>query len=53
MLEQYCSLIEGACDYSFDVDVHEYDITVPYQIREIVMVVNKGHYFQTVNGDGL
>lgn len=53
LLQEYCSSMEGACVYKFDENTNSYQVKVPYTIREIVMVVDKAHYFQTVNGDGL
>lgn len=53
LLTEYCQSVEGACIYEFNKDTNSYQVTVPYTIREIVMVVDKAHYFQTVNGDGL
>ena len=53
LIEDYCSSLEGACTYQFDEAIHSYNVTVPYTIREIVMVVDKAHIFQSVNGDGL
>lgn len=53
LLQEYCSSVEGACIYEFNKDTDSYQVKVPYTIREIVMVVDKAHYFQTVNGDGL
>ena len=53
LLQEYCSSMEGACIYEFDENTNSYQVKVPYTIREIVMVVDKAHYFQTVNGDGL
>ena len=29
-----------------------YELTIPYKIREIYFNVEKGHYFQTVSGEG-
>lgn len=53
LIKEYCEMMDGACEYTFNPDTDSYDVTVPYSIREIVMVVDKAHYFQTVNGDGL
>ncbi len=53
LLTEYCQSVEGACIYEFNKDTNSYQVIVPYTIREIVMVVDKAHYFQTVNGDGL
>ena len=53
LIEEYCATLDGACDYKFDPEINTYNVKVPYTIREIVMVVDKAHYFQTVNGDGL
>ena len=53
LIDTYCQVLEGACVYDFNPTINAYDVTVPYTIREIVMVVDKAHYFQTVMGDGL
>jgi len=53
LISNYCAELEGACVYSFDETQDTYNVTVPYTIREIVMVVDKAHYFQTAVGDGL
>ena len=53
MLDTYCRLGDSYCVYAFDRDIDEYYIVVPYQIREINMTVDKGHYFQSVMGDGI
>ena len=53
LIDTYCQMMEGSCVYEFNPEIKSYDVTVPYTIREIVMVVDKSHYFQTVNGDGL
>ena len=53
LIEEYCAMLDGACIYEFDLDTNTYNVTVPYTIREVVMVVDKAHYFQSVNGDGL
>lgn len=53
LIEDYCATLDGACVYKFDANTHSYNVTVPYTIREIVMVVDKGHYFQDTNGDGI
>jgi hypothetical protein len=49
-MDKFCSNsgIAGACEYSFDVNTHDYEIVVPYSIRELVMVVDKAHPNQTV-----
>ncbi|MBE6161076.1 MAG: hypothetical protein E7158_02490 [Firmicutes bacterium] len=53
MLPTYCRLHEHMCEYAFDKNTDEYEITVPYQIREINITVDKAHYYQDVNGDGI
>jgi len=53
MLAIYCNLHEGMCEYTYNKDIDEYEITVPYQIREINITVDKAHYFQEVVGDGI
>ncbi len=53
LIKTYCEEYEGACNYTFNKDIHNYEVTVPYTIREITMVVDKAHYFQTTKGDGV
>lgn len=52
MLSTYCTN-DSYCKYKFNKDINNYNITVPYQIREINLTVDKGSYFQTVVGDGI
>ena len=58
MLSVYCNNNEydvngDYCKYIFDKETGEYNITVPYQIRQINLTVDKAHYFQNVTGDGI
>ena len=53
LIESICQGLEGACEYQFDKNTNEYNVTVPYNIREIELYVDKGHEFQTVTGDGI
>ena len=52
LIETYCALGDY-CHYSFDKETDTYTITVPYQVREINITVDKAHYYQDVTGDGI
>ena len=36
----------------FDPDIHEYSMIVPSRIKKLIFEVQKGHKYQTVEGDG-
>ena len=55
LIPSLCLLNEGYCklDTEFDPNTNTYNMTVPSRIKQLQFTVTKGHYYQTVIGDGV
>ena len=55
LIPSLCAINEDYCklDPEFDPKTNTYNMTVPSRIKQLQFTVTKGHYYQTVTGDGV